>query len=424
MFRKPSLIVGAVILIAGLAFHLQVCKAEDEVKSAPPKKADKNELDKVEKMDIGEIEKTPPAVLDVDPKLEKPLGGKPAAGPVGGTKHTERAVPAALLWLAHHQAADGSWSMHDYTKQCKDKTCTGQSDISSDAGATALGLLPFLAAGQTHKAKGPYQQVVLRGLEWLMQHQQQDGNLGKGSSQMMYGHGLATIALSEDYGMTGDLDARAAAQAAVDFILKSQNPKDGGWRYNPRDPGDTCVLGWQLTALKSAHLAGLDVGGDVFAKASKFLDSVSIRNGAEYGYQPGMVSSPTMTAVGLLGRQYLGAKHDNPMLTGGAAYLMKRLPNAEQPNIYYWYYGTQVMHNMGGNEWDTWWRKIRDNLVRTHVRDVTSCAYGSWDPAKDAWGKRGGRLMETSLSTLTLEVYYRYLPLFKPEASVKGDAGK
>ena len=58
----------------------------------------------------------------------------------------------------------------------------------------------------------------------------------------------------------------------------------------PRDPGDTCVLGWQLTALRSAHVAGLDVhADDVFANASKFLDSVAIRDGAENGYQPGMV---------------------------------------------------------------------------------------------------------------------------------------
>jgi hypothetical protein len=41
---------------------------------------------------------------------------------------------------------------------------------------------------------------------------------------------------------------------------------------------------------------------------------------------------------------------------------------------------------------------------------------GSWDPDKptrDAWSEPGGRLMVTSLSTLTLEVYYRYLPLYK-----------
>jgi hypothetical protein len=45
------------------------------------------------------------------------------------------------------------------------------------------------------------------------------------------------------------------------------------------------------------------------------------------------------------------------------------------------------------------------------------CERGSWDPFSpqpDRWGTAGGRLFLTSLSVLTLEVYYRYLPLYKP----------
>ena len=108
-----------------------------------------------------------------------------------------------------------------------------------------------------------------------------------------------------------------------------------------------------------------------------------------------------MTAVGLLGRQYLGAKRDNPMLTGGMKYLMNHLPDENLPTSTIGTTATQVMHNMSGYEWDTWNRKMRDLLVRTQVRDADSCANGSWDPAKDAWGKHGGRVMKTSLSALT-----------------------
>ena len=124
-----------------------------------------------------------------------------------------------------------------------------------------MGLLPFLAAGQTHKSKGPYKEHILKGIEWLIAHQQPDGNLAKGAQQMMYSHGLATIALSEAYGLSGDKQVGMAAQGAVNFILNAQNAADGGWRYNPKDPGDTSVVGWQLMALKSAHMAGLNVGG-------------------------------------------------------------------------------------------------------------------------------------------------------------------
>jgi len=101
------------------------------------------------------------------------------------------------------------------------------------------------------------------------------------------------------------------------------------------------------------------------------------------------------------------------MLTGGMKYLMNRLPDENAPDTYYWYYGTQVMHNMSGYQWDTWNRKMRDILVHTQIRDVARCACGSWNPAKDAWGRQGGRVMTTSLAALTLEITYRYLPIFK-----------
>ena len=238
----------------------------------------------------------------------------------------------------------------------------------------------------------------------------------------MYSHGLATIALCEAYGLSGDRTVGKAAQGGVNFILAAQNPADGGWRYNPRDPGDTSVVGWQLMALKSARMAGLNVGGSAFSSTSKWLDSVASHDGTEYAYQPNQGSSNTMTSVGLLCRQYLGAKRDNPMLTGGMAYLMKNLPDDALPNIYYWYYATQVMHNMSGYEWDTWNRKMRDFLVHTQVRSLDSCANGSWAPEKDTWGKNGGRVMTTSLSALTLEIYYRYPPLYDAENGDSLDA--
>ena len=39
----------------------------------------------------------------------------------------------------------------------------------------------------------------------------------------------------------------------------------------------------------------------------------------------------------------------------------------------------------------------------------------------DRWGPQGGRLMMTSLAALTLEVYYRYLPLYKLDDRGAGD---
>jgi hypothetical protein len=102
------------------------------------------------------------------------------------------------------------------------------------------------------------------------------------------------------------------------------------------------------------------------------------------------------------------------MMVAGAKYLMANLPDPDQRNIYYWYYATQVMHNYSGPDWDAWNRKMRRILIDTQEKE--GCAAGSWSPTKpnqDLWGEQGGRLMMTSLSALTLEVYYRYLPLYK-----------
>jgi hypothetical protein len=94
---------------------------------------------------------------------------------------------------------------------------------------------------------------------------------------------------------------------------------------------------------------------------------------------------------------------------------MNNLPDNGQRDVYYWYYATQVMHNLVDANWDRWNRQVRRVLIETQCRDG-SCATGSWDPeypGQDAWGAKGGRLFVTSLSTLTLEIYYRYLSLYK-----------
>jgi hypothetical protein len=225
--------------------------------------------------------------------------------------------------------------------------------------------------------------------------------------------------MCEAYGLSHDKNLGAAAQKAVYFIEKSQYPSDGGWRYTPnKPPGDTSVVGWQVMGLKSAHMAGLNVQTSVLEGAKRFLKTVS--NGAgQFSYIPGNGMSPSMSAVGMLCSQYLGAPKDDPIMKGGQAYLMRNMPNPNNPNIYYWYYATQVMHNIPGPEWDTWNRAMRRTLIESQ-NNTKTCAAGSWDPDKDHWGKEaGGRIFMTSLSCLTLEVYYRYLPLYKLDEGEK-----
>ena len=86
----------------------------------------------------------------------------------GGTKQTELAVAGALNWLARHQSSDGSWSIDNFF--CPEKNCGGVGTIhNANAAGTALGLLPFLAAGQTHQSKGPYKTHITKAVNWLVE---------------------------------------------------------------------------------------------------------------------------------------------------------------------------------------------------------------------------------------------------------------
>jgi hypothetical protein len=342
----------------------------------------------------------------------------------GGTKQSERAVAAALNWLARHQMADGSWSIKSFNTRCVDEPCSGAGNLDHTSAGTALGLLPFLAAGQTHTSPGPYKKNIHAGIFWLISNQKPDGDLRTNGN--MYAQGLATIALCEAYGMSGNKPVGRAAQAALNFIIQSQNSSTGGWRYSPGETGDTSVLGWQIMALKSGQMACLNVNPEAFEKAKKFLATVSSgENHGLFSYLPGPnantppIASISMTSVGLLCQQYMHMARNDPAMIEGVGTLMQHLPDPEgkdKHNLYYWYYATQVMHNIPGPDWDTWNRKMRRILIETQVRD--GCATGSWDPSpkdgpEDIHAHAGGRLMMTSLSALTLEVYYRYLPLYK-----------
>jgi hypothetical protein len=231
-----------------------------------------------------------------------------------------------------------------------------------------------------------------------------DGNAG------MYAHGQATIVLCEAFLMTGDEELRRPAQRAVDFIVNAQHAA-GGWRYSPGQPGDTSVLGWQWMALQSARAANLTVPDETLELAANFLDSVGHQGGSLYSYLQGHPPTHVMTAEALLCRIYQGWKLDTPELMRGVEYLTtNHLPRERDPNIYYWYYATQTMHHVGGDDWDTWNAHMREILV--DLQERRGHAAGSWSPRGDH-ASAGGRIYMTALAVCSLEVYYRHLPLFR-----------
>jgi hypothetical protein len=345
------------------------------------------------------------------------FGGRSEAGKraalkkYGGTADSEKAVVCGLKWLDTIQQKNGSWS---FAKQ-------GLAAVPgrykrTEVGATSLALLCFLGAGHTHLKDGPYRETVLKGLEFIGESAtvtQGTADL-RGDSEAnsgMYVQGLATICLSEAHALEhSDRNLTKLTEMAVRFIERAQNPITGGWRYKPRDDtSDTSVVGWELMALQSAKSGRIRVSSKSLRLARDFLRSAQVDDeGSQYAYVPGQGAKPSMTAVGLLCRMYLGWRNDNPALEKGVKYLAVRGPN---PNdMYYNYYATQVLHHWGGDLWKKWNAELREDLVRSQVTEGP--AAGSWRPG-GPHSDVGGQLYQTTLSILTLEVYYRHLPIYQ-----------
>ncbi|MHB0954762.1 MAG: prenyltransferase/squalene oxidase repeat-containing protein [Pirellulaceae bacterium] len=330
----------------------------------------------------------------------------------GGSEGSEASVAAALNWLSLHQERDGGWNIDHTRGPCKGQCSHPGMVPPSRNAATAMAILPFLGAGQTHK-EGRYKETVQRGLAFLVQNMKVGNGMGdlSDSGGRLYSHGMASIALCEAYAMTNDPELLQPAQFALNFIAYAQDPVGGGWRYEPKQAGDTSVVGWQLMALKSGHMGYLKVPRRTILGANKFLDFVQEENGAKYGYTvPG--AGPATTAVGLLCRMYLGWKRDEPGLQAGAAYLHQLGPS---DNMYYNYYATQVLRHYGGPYWDEWNDKLREDLIK--AQDRKGHETGSWYFSRDPWAERGGRLYCTSMATMILEVYYRHLPIYGKQAA-------
>jgi len=325
----------------------------------------------------------------------------------GGTKGSEEAVARALKWFKNHQNPNGSWSFRHLNGVCP---CPNHGTPDAVNGATAMALLPYLGAGNTHM-EGAYKEQVRAGLYFLVSSQKPNGSFHE-SGGNMYSHGLCAIALCEAYAMTQDRSLMAPAQAALNFIVYAQDPVGGGWRYLPKQRGDTSVVGWQLMALKSGHMAYLRVPPNVVIGASKFLDSVQSDSGSAYGYaDPG--NRGATNAIGLLCRMYLGWKHEEPALKRGVERISNSGPSTV--DMYYNYYATQVMRHFEGEEWKKWNPQMRDQLVNTQAK--SGHMEGSWFAGSGHANERGGRLYFTSMATMILEVYYRHLPIYRKQAA-------
>ena len=324
-----------------------------------------------------------------------------------GKKEGELAVMKGLNWLKNHQNPDGSWAP-DY-----------------QGAMSGFALLAFLGHGELPVSPefGP---TVQKGLDWLVENGKKNAghlNMGNAFDQPgVYAHAIATYALGEYYTMTKDERVVDLFKQAVGYIVQGQGP-DGGWMYAyDKSQSDTSVSGWQIQALKAAHLSGLNIDGVDAAldKAMLNLKRVQAEDGS-FGYRKAAPGSYSLTGAGVL-CTYFWKQEKDKSVREGIEFLIKQT-NKDRPvdyhhetaDLYCWYYNTQACLMVGGAAWTKWNGLFEDQLIKNQNPD------GSWPPVagKSPGGEMqrdpegAGPYYRTCLCILMLEVYYRYSPTLK-----------
>ncbi|MEZ6007389.1 MAG: hypothetical protein R3F05_06425 [Planctomycetota bacterium] len=339
------------------------------------------------------------------------------------------AVTAGLAWLATHQAADGRWEAGLVLADEGEGSTAVRGKSHYDVGVTGLAVLAFLGAGYSPTGEGPHASNVARGVQYLISTQDPEGCFGtRTTQQYIYGHLIASLALSEAYALSGDARLLEPMMRGVRFTLLARNPYMG-WRYGIK-PGDndTSVTSWAVLSLVSARLARdkqpIEGVADALTGALTWLEKVTDENTGRIGYitrgtgparPQEMIDrfpaehSEAMTAAGTLARLLAGTSPTDRTVALSSKLLLKRTPvwneASGEIDMTYWYFGTLATYQMGGATWATWRQALARAVLASQRR--SGDAAGSWDPA-GPWGPDGGRVYSTALMTLCAEVMLRY----------------
>lgn len=329
------------------------------------------------------------------------------------TRETERAIEKGINYLAKTQRGDGSWSN------------SGGYGIYPTV-MTSLAGLALMAGGSTPEA-GPYAREVSRAMHYVIRvaESNDDGLIAGGGAEnrSMYGHGFAMLFLAQCLGVETNAEnekrLRKVLDKAIALTAKSQSDlgakhnNAGGWIYTPdgkSDEGSVTVT--QLQALRACRNAGLKVPPQTIKRAVEYLKVCQQPDGGIcYSFQSRGSSRPPISAAavacfyaaGVYDRTTGGADREAEMVEKLVAYVRKtNMPDGNGGSGHYFYsqlYMAQAMYQRGGDDWKTYYPKIRDRLLSLQSPD------GSWN------GDSVGTTYGTALALMILQLPYGYLPI-------------
>jgi squalene cyclase len=306
-------------------------------------------------------------------------------------EETRKATAKALEWLASKQNPDGSWSDGRYP---------------NNTAITAYAMLAFMAQGHLPR-QGLYGPEVAKGARFLLSSARDDGYIVGAKGGNMYCHAMATLALLELWGMTGDDEIKPVVKKAVDLIIRCQSEREGGWRYEPVASGaDISITIMQVMALRAARNSGLHVPDATMKRAIAYIESCWDRPSGGFRYQPN-ARAPAFarTAAGACVLMLAG-QYNNDKIRPALEFLHKNFDARE----HYWYghyYAAHAMHTAGGKDWEKWYGQLVKTLLPAQSQD------GSWVNGKIQDPNSPGPVFSTSIAVVVLSVPANYLPIFQ-----------
>jgi hypothetical protein len=312
----------------------------------------------------------------------------------GATAEVERAIEMGVRWLATVQSAEGRWDPKPF----------GGGD-NVDLGVTGLCLLVFLGEGHHPASKTQFSAQVDRGVNWVLGRQ--DATTGGMNSSTFYEQGISLMVLSETYALTQDEKYKEPAQKLLNFIVSKSSP-NGGYTYG--GPGsDTSVTGFQIMGIKSAMMAGLTVPEDAVLRVHTYLRVCTLDDGRA-GYQEQSDPKISMTSVAMCCRLFLGYGLEDAMVIKAGDLIAKNGPKVDDE--YFTYYATYCMFQVGGPKWRDWNKIFRPGVIALQEQK-TKGLVGSFNPGGTNGAGAGGRVYTTAMYLLTLQVYARFLPMYR-----------
>ena len=310
------------------------------------------------------------------------------------TPDTHRAIQRGLSYLMNRQLNSG-----------KMRGAFGVRSHSGGVAVASLAGLAFMCSGNP-PGQGPYGQSIDDCIDFVMRNARPDGYIASPQNpDNMYGHGFATLFLSQAYGMTQRDDIGDALRRSVDLLVKCQSDQ-GGWRYAPvKGDHDLSLTICQIMALRGAYDAGIAVPNATREKCIQYVYKSQNKDGGfRYTLRGGSSSFP-LTGAGLVSLYSAGVYEGQPT-SAGLRWLAQHRPKGNSTSQSYFFYGhyyaVQAMWHAGGSYWSTWYPAIRDLLVSAQNDQ------GTWS------GGSGGTEYAAAMACIILQMPNNYLPIFEP----------